>query len=177
MVIQIDSREKAKAIKSIIQEFDRQGINYHISKLYVGDYMSFDNPRLIVDRKQNLSELCSNVTQDHERFRRELIKAQESEIQLIILCEHGHGIETLEDVIFWENPRGTKRVKKDGRWQVVKTKATSGQTLYNILNTLNRKYGVEFQFCTKEETGQRIVEILSNDIRGNKSTSFNEGSS
>lgn len=149
MVIQIDSREKAKAIKKIIAEFDKQGIKYYTSKLWAGDYMSLDNPRVIVDRKQNLSELCQNVCQDHDRFRRELVRAQENGIQLIILCEHGKDIESLEDIIFWENPR----LKKS-------PKATTGQTLYNILSTLNRKYGVQFEFCTKEQTGKRIIELL-----------------
>ena len=149
MTIQIDSREHQKAIKKIIAEFDKQGIKYYISKLWAGDYMSLDNPRLIVDRKQNLSELCQNVCQDHDRFRRELVRAQENRIQLIILCEHGKDIECLEDIIFWENPR----LKKS-------PKATTGQTLYNILSTLQRKYGVHFEFCTKEQTGKRIIELL-----------------
>ena len=77
MVIQIDSREKSRAIKKIVAEFDRQGIKHPVSKLMVGDYMNYDNPRLIIDRKQNLTELCANVCQDHERFRRELILARE----------------------------------------------------------------------------------------------------
>lgn len=149
MVIQIDSREKAKAIKLILAEFDRQGVKYYTSKLWTGDYMNLDNPRVIVDRKQNLSELCQNVCQDHDRFRRELVRAQENDIQLIVLCEHGKDIECLEDVIFWENPR----LKKS-------PKATTGQTLYNILSTLKTKYGVMFEFCEKEETGKRIVELL-----------------
>ena len=55
MVIQIDSREKARAIKKIVEEFDRKGIKHPVSKLMVGDYMNYDNPRLIIDRKQNLS--------------------------------------------------------------------------------------------------------------------------
>lgn len=149
MIIQIDSREKAKAIKQIIAEFDRRGITHPVSKLFAGDYMNYDNPRVIVDRKQNLTELCSNVCQDHDRFRKELIRCQENGIQLIILCEHGKGIESLEDVLFWENPRRKKSPK-----------ATSGETLYNILSTLTRKYGVQFEFCNKEDTGKRIVELL-----------------
>ena len=52
----------------------------------VGDYMNYDNPRLIIDRKQNLSELCNNVCQDHDRFRKELRFAQDNDIQLVILC-------------------------------------------------------------------------------------------
>lgn len=58
MIIQIDSREKARAIKKIVEEFERWGISHPVSKLMVGDYMNYDNPRLIIDRKQNLSELC-----------------------------------------------------------------------------------------------------------------------
>lgn len=163
MVIQIDSREKAKAIKKILEEFDEQGVKYFVSKLWTGDYMNLDNPKVIVDRKQNLTELSSNICQDHDRFRRELIRAQENGIQLIILCEHGHDIKCLEDIIFWDNPRGTKRVKKDGIWQTVETNALKGEVMYKILTTLERKYGVRFEFCTKEETGNRIIEILRDE--------------
>ena len=160
MIIQIDSREKAKAIQKIIEEFDRQGIKHPVSKLMVGDYMNYDNPRVIVDRKQNLTEVCSNVCQDHERFRRELVLAKENGIQLIILCEHGKNIKSLEDVIFWKNPRSEKRKKIDGKWQTVNTNAMKGDVLYKILTTLEEKYGVRFEFCDKDETGKKIVEIL-----------------
>ena len=161
MVIQIDSREKARAITKIVEEFDRRGIRHPVSKLMVGDYMNYDNPRLIIDRKQNLSELCSNVCQQHERFRAELVRAQENEIQLVILCEHGKGVKSLEDVIWWDNPRSVKRIKgADGRWRNVETKAMQGDVLYKILCTMQRKYGVRFLFCDKKETGRRIVEIL-----------------
>ena len=51
MIIQIDSREKARAIKKIVEAFDQCGINHPVSKLMVGDYMNYDNPRLIIDRK------------------------------------------------------------------------------------------------------------------------------
>lgn len=160
LVIQVDSREKERAIKQIIAEFDKQGIKHYSSKLFVGDYMSLDNPKLIIDRKQNLTEICSNVCQDHERFRAELIRAQDAGIKLIILCEHGKGINSLEDIIWWDNPRIHKRVKENGKWIDKKTKAMPGETLYKVLSTIERKYGVEFQFCDKSDTGKRIIEIL-----------------
>ena len=147
MIIQIDSREKARAIQKIVAEFDRQGINHPVSKLMVGDYMNYDNPRLIIDRKQNLSELCCNVCQDHERFRRELKLAMDSEIQLVFLVEHGKGIRRLEDVIWWRNPRGGKSLQ--------------GEVLYKIMRTQERKYGIRYLFCDKRQTGRRIIEILS----------------
>lgn len=166
MTIQIDSREKARAIKKILATFDENNVDHYISKLFVGDYMNLDNPRLVIDRKQNLSELCSNVCQQHERFRREIVRANENGIRIIFLCEHGQGIESLEDVLFWKNPRGTRRKKTSSGWVEEKTKAMSGETLYKILSTIHRKYGVDFLFCEKDETGNRIIEILSDNDSG-----------
>lgn len=166
MIIQIDSREKARAIKEIIKEFDKQGITHPVSKLMVGDYMNYDNPRLIIDRKQNLSELCNNVCQDHERFRRELILAMQNEIQIVFLVEHGKGIKQLADVIWWDNPRRWKRRKNQctGKWEEIETKAMTGETLYKILCTQERKYGCKFLFCDKKQTGEEIIRILRDGI-------------
>lgn len=163
MVIQVDSREKARAIKLIVEEFKRKNIKHPTSKLLVGDYMNYDNPRIVIDRKQNLTELCSNVCQDHDRFRRELIRAQENEIQVIFLVEHGKGINDLSDVIWWDNPRRWKRVKDGGEWKLIETKAVQGPTLYKILKTQERKYGCKFLFCEKKDTGKRIIEILGGE--------------
>lgn len=166
MIIQIDSREKARAITEIVSEFDRHGITHPVSKLMVGDYMNYDNPRLIIDRKQNLSELCSNVCQDHERFRRELMLAQGNEIRLVILVEHGNGIACLEDVVWWDNPRRWKRQRDPvtGKWKDVETKAMTGAVLYKILCTQERKYGCKFLFCEKKDTGKEIIRILRDGL-------------
>lgn len=163
MRIQVDSREHISEWNRISKQFDALGVKYFRSKLYVGDYMSMDNPRLVIDRKQNLIELCSNVTTEHERFRREMLRAMENDIKIIFLVEHGDGIESLEDVIWWNNPRRTVRKVVDGKWTNVETKATTGQTLYNILTTIQSRYGVEFRFCRKEDTGAEIVRLLEND--------------
>lgn len=164
MDIQIDSREKARAIQKIIKTFDENGVNHFSSKLLVGDYMNLDNPRLIIDRKQNLQELCGNVCQQHERFRRELIKAMQANIQLIILVEHGVDVKTIEDVYFWQNPR-----KHEVRWRMVNgkrvryvesAKAVDGEQLYKSLCTIRDRYNVRFEFCEKKDTGKRIIELL-----------------
>ena len=176
MQIQVDTREKAKAIQKILQEFNRQNITQIFSKLYVGDYMNYDNPRLVIDRKQNLAELCGNVCQQHKRFRDELLRAQENGIKLIILCEHGGQIRTLEDVHKWQNPRRKQRIYNPtaGRWVEYETNAMTGEKLQKVLTTMQEKYGCEFLFCSKENTGKQIIEILSggldNDSSGNKTT-------
>lgn len=151
MTIQIDSREHKFELARIQKQLTKAGCKTIVSKLYVGDYQSLDNPRLVVDRKKDLQELCGNVCQQHERFKNELIRAMEAGIQIIILCEHGADVQSLEDVYFWDNPR----LKKS-------PKATSGESLYRSLCTIRDRYNVRFEFCTKRETGKRIMELLSN---------------
>ena len=152
ITIQCDTREHSGQIERIEQQFDALGVKHFRSKLWVGDYQSLDNPRLVVDRKKDLQELAGNVCQQHERFRAELVRAQEAGIQIVILCEHGGAVKSLEDVYFWENPR---RRTSPG--------AISGQRLFKVLNTMHEKYGVRFEFCDKRQTGRRIVEILTDD--------------
>lgn len=165
MDIQIDTREKQRAIRKIIKTFDDNGVKHFSSKLLVGDYMSLDNPRLIIDRKQSLQELCGNVCQQHERFKRELIKAIEASIQLVVLVEHGPDIRCLEDVWFWQNPR-----KHEVKWRmvngkkekyVVSAKAVDGKQLYKSLCTIRDRYHVRFEFCETKDTGKEIIRLLS----------------
>lgn len=170
MTIQADTREHAREWERIKGQLDALGVQYFRSKMYVGDYQSLDNPRLVIDRKKDLQEICGNVCQQHERFKAELIRAKEQEIKLVILCEHGADIKILEDVYFWQNPRkyqirwrtvNGKRVK-----DVISAKAVDGNQLYKSLCTIRDRYNVDFVFCQKEETGQKIIEILGGKIYG-----------
>lgn len=169
MDIQIDSREKARAIRKIIKTFDENGIRHFSSKLLVGDYMNLDNPRLIIDRKQNLQELCGNVCQQHERFKRELLRAMEAGIQLVILVEHGSDVASLEDVFFWKNPRKHEvkfRTVNGRRVKYVESEeAVDGKQLYKSLCTIRDRYNVRFEFCEKKDTGKEIIRILAGDSR------------
>jgi len=167
MQIQADTREHKSEWERISKQFDALGVQYFRSKMYVGDYMSLDNPRLCIDRKKDLQELVGNVTQQHERFKAELIRAKDAGIKLIILVEHGGGITCLEDVFLWQNPRKHEVMWK---WEngkrirtVISDKAVDGDQLYKSLCTIRDRYGAEFAFCRKEETGKKIVELLSND--------------
>ena len=159
LVVQIDTREKPKAIENIVKEFDKQGVKHIRSKLYSGDFMLLSNPYLTIDRKQNLNELCNNVVQDHKRFRDELIRAQEVGISVVVLVEHGGGIKSLDDVPNWVNPR-----------LKVSPLAVSGERLYKILKAMEYTYKVRFEFCTKAQTGKRILQILTEGKDGNTET-------
>lgn len=152
----IDTREKPKAIQTIMKQFEAAGVKTIRSKLYSGDYQFLSNPYLTVDRKQSLSELCNNVVQDHKRFRDELIRAQEVGISVVVLVEHGGGIKSLEDVPNCVNPR-----------LKVSPLAVSGERLYKILKAMEYTYNVRFEFCTKAQTGKRILQILTEGKDGN----------
>ncbi len=175
MVIQIDTREKPDVIKNIIAEFDRQSVKYFRSKLHVGDYINLDNPRLAIDRKHNLAELCANTSDvpkkdstgcfkrypngeletELKRFTDELKRANDIGIKLIVLCEHGGKIKTLSDVANWQNPR----LKESPL-------AVSGERLYKKLYMLSKTYNVEFVFCDKKSTGKKIIELLGGEKIG-----------
>ena len=147
MTIQIDTREKARAIQQIKAEFQKQNIDTITSKLWVGDYARIDNLSTVIDRKQNLLELASNVVE--KRFHDEIKRASEHGIKIIFLVEHGRNIRDLIDVLFWENPRKAESPK-----------CISGEHLFKAMNTMTERYGVEWQFCQKRDTGKRIIEIL-----------------
>ena len=147
MEIRIDSREKRRVIAPIIEYFDTHGIVWVSNALPVGDYMSFDNARKVIDRKQ-LAANCSEP--DIKRFRAELERAKKLGVQLVILCEHGAKIKRLEDVIMWQNPVCKKHPL-----------AMSGERLFKVLFQLRDSYGFEIEVCDKRRTGAEIVRILN----------------
>lgn len=55
-----DSREKKN--EHIRYYFKQHGIPYYIEKLAVADYMIDGKEKLVVDRKQDLEEVCHNLT-------------------------------------------------------------------------------------------------------------------
>ena len=152
MLILEDTRQQARKHETKHKWFAENGIKIERCRLYVGDYTLPTNQSICIDTKKDLQELAQDVCQQHERFRAELVRAQEAGIHLIVLCEHGGSIKSLEDVYFWVNPR---RQHSPG--------AISGQRLFKILNTMQEKYGVRFEFCDKRQTGRRIVEILTDE--------------
>ena len=162
MEIIIDTREKDRAIKKILRTFDSKGIVYETSKLVVGDYMSLDNARRVVDRKQNLSEVYTNLCHEGKkgssfdkcaRFIKELERAKKLRIGVYFLIEHGSGMTCLDDVKSWENPRLNETPY-----------AWDGKQMHRRMSLLLNDYpNIRFRFCEKSETGDKIIELLGGD--------------
>lgn len=148
----VDSREKPKAITGILDYFDRNGIEYEVSKLLFGDYMDYNRPQLVIDRKQNIAELAKNCTREHERFRRELERVAKTGSKLIILVEQNMykdrdewvQVRQIVDLIRWSSPHTMVR----------------GEKIYRVLASWTAKYPVEVRFCDRRATGKNIVNIL-----------------
>ena len=159
--IQIDTREKPRAIEKILQTFKDANVNYIVSKCYVGDYTLLENPLLIIDRKQNIAEIAQNATSGHGRLKRELKRLDDMGGQMVFLIEQKHYVDpngthrtvnSLEDIMFWENPHG----------------AVDGIQVYKILDCWQHKHNISFRFCDKRVTGRVIAEILAQGLQTKK---------
>lgn len=149
MTILCDTREHKEQLYRIMRQIQLTGNDCRVQKLDTGDYQIDGLPGVVLDRKKDLQELCSNVCQQHARFQRELARAREQGIKLVFLCEHGRDIKTLDDVRRWKNPRIAKSPR-----------ATTGEQLYKSMMTMIDRYGVSFHFCNKPDTGKTIVRLL-----------------
>lgn len=142
-IIVEDTRNQIKKHELKHQYWNKIGQKYIRSKLYVGDYSRLDNQTVCIDTKKDLLEVANNICgKSHERFRNELIRAQESNIKLIILIESSW---TRETAWGW-----TSRYTK-----------IKGSTLMKAIISMEKKYGAEFIFCTKQESARKIIELLS----------------
>lgn len=151
----VDSREKPKAIERTLQYFSDHGIEYEVSKLLFGDYMDWNRPGVVIDRKQNIAELAKNCTVEHERFRREMEKVRKAGATLVVLVEQNRykdrgewvEVDSIEDLLRWSSPHTMVR----------------GEKVYRVLASWTAKYPLRVVFCDKRSTGRKIVEILYSD--------------
>lgn len=148
----IDTREKPKAIANIIKTFDAAGIKYETSKLLFGDYMDFNRPGLVIDRKQNIAELAKNVTIELKRFTAELERAKAAGAELVILVEQNKykyngqwkRVETITDLMLWSSPHTS----------------IQGEKVYRTLAALQYKYNIIVKFCDRRTTGKEIIKLI-----------------
>ena len=140
MALIIDTREKEN--RHITDYFDWLGTPYKVQKLDVGDYSM--GGKTAVERKGSLLEWANNLGKQHARFKRELERAKEAGIRLVILLECKRG-ETLEN---WSSPRTEMKP----------------QTMLKIMDAWTQKYDVEYRYCYKAMAGEEILKILKENV-------------
>ena len=153
----VDSREKPKAIGKILDYFEHHDIKYIVSKMLVGDYMDYNHPEIVVDRKQNIAELAKNCTVEHDRFRREIERARDVGATLYILVQQNAyvdrgervKVENIQDLLRWSSPHTMVR----------------GEKIYRVLVSWMAKYPLKVVFCNKQSTGKMITEIIYGKLK------------
>lgn len=131
------------------------GVNVLRSKLAVGDYCL--PPRISVDSKASVQELAMDIDQEHDRFRRELIAARDMGTKLVILVENRDGIKDIGDLAAWVESEHEFRRRKHAKRRLC------GKRLAKACLTMQDRYGCSFLFCTPEEAGARVLEILGKE--------------
>lgn len=147
MQIYVDTRQKEGKHNTKHNQMEMLGCELIHKKLDVGDYMKVDNDKVTIDTKQDLTEVYGNIINDKSRFMREVKRAFENHIKLIVLIEQGGQIKSFADVSKWNPKYGTVNAK----------------TLQNRMYQIHIAYGVDFLFCDKRVTGRKIIELLSDD--------------
>lgn len=152
MVILEDTRQQAAKHENKHSYFASEGIGIVRTKLPFGDYALWGGTTAI-DTKANVEEIAANIGGTaHVRFREECKLAQYCGAKLVILIENKNGFSCIDDVTAWVNPNYRKT-----------SRSIDGPRLAKAMHTMSERYGVIFLFCTPEESGRRIVELLEND--------------
>lgn len=133
------------------------GIGVIRNKLAYGDYILA--PKRVVDTKRDLYELAYDLHNDHERFREAAIKARDNESELVILTENDEGVSSLDELADWIEPKAHFSKRKAQSGGRVKRRYV-GTSMYKTCKTMERKYGLRFEFCTPSEAGARVLSIL-----------------
>lgn len=149
MVILEDTRQQAFKHELKHDYFSSEGIEVIRTKLLFGDYALWGS-HLAIDTKANVEEIAQNIGgAEHARFREECKLAKKVGGKLIILIENEHGYRCIDDVEAWVNPNCRKT-----------DRSIEGPRLAKAMRTMSERYGVQFLFCSPEESGKRIIELL-----------------
>ena len=156
----IDSYEPRSKIEHITSVFDRYKVEYSKTRLVVGDYMNPDKPHIVIERKKSLLELAVNLSyKDKERFKRELERAKEVGVHVVILNEDGNS-QQLDDLEGLTECTLLAGVKDIVRRSTIARNTIKPEELCKKLRALTKWYDVEIQFCNPADTGIRIIDIL-----------------
>ena len=149
-----DSRQQAGKHELKHKAWADHGDKWIRCALPFGDYAAV--PPVAVDTKASMLEIAQNIggsREEHNRFRRELQRAQEMGCHLYVLVENDEGIATLGDVAVWVNPR-----------LIDSPKAITGLRLARAMETMQERYGVTFLFCHPERAAATIHYLLERGI-------------
>ena len=183
MILLEDTRNQINKHKNIHKYCKENDIEIIRNKLIVGDYVLPNVSNISIDTKFGLQEIMKNITE--KRFRNELLLSKKLGIKLIVLIENSSDINSIDEIpLKWKNQRlefYKFQLKKQlglfgdfNEWYLYREANTKGlkvrrppqsptQLMKSLRTIENNKeeYDCHFEFCSKSETGRRIIELLS----------------
>lgn len=153
-MIIIDTREQANT--HILRYLDKNGIEHCDNVLDFGDYLNTENG-VVVERKKNFTELAGNCGKGHARFKRELERMDDAGGKMFVLVEQEGGFDALAT---WENPRGKVKQRTLKKGGVKPVQPMSGAQIAAICKRWEERHNVEFVFCSKRESPQKLCTLL-----------------
>ena len=138
--------------------FEENNIKVLRTKLPFGDYALYGDFTLAIDTKANLLEIENNITKDHDRFKREIIGANDFGTGIVILIEEDkqytfnslitdYKIPTYKSKGWKTLPSGRKTITHYPGQPMAQFNI---ETIVKIMKTMQERYGVLFEFTTKE---------------------------
>lgn len=170
MIIQEDTRQKPNKNADIRKQLEALGHTVRRFGMLCGDYQIFGKGDIVIDTKQDMNEVYSNVITDHERFANEARLAREAGIKLIILVTDPI-VSSIDDVRLWKNPRRerwfmVKAMQRKGKMLTVKQSKTppcASDRLHKAMVTMALRYGITWLFCERERVGEEIIRLLTEE--------------
>lgn len=148
MIIVCDTREKQN--NHILKRFNELGIRHIRRKLGFGDYsfeldgMSYEN-RIVVERKNSITEICGNLGGGKTRFQKEFEKARVQGCKLYLMIEDD-----------WENIDAGK----------YRSRFTPGE-VKSRLNTWCHSFMIQLDFIEKTQAADHILKTFNEFIQKN----------
>lgn len=111
-------------------------------KLLVGDYSTIKLEHVFSVERKSLQDLYGTITKGHLRFRKEIVRAEANDIELVLVVEG-----TRKDFVNKNFPGGAKR-KMDG------------ETLGKIIDTMSRRYNFKIYWCASVRSARMKTKKL-----------------
>lgn len=165
--IQIDTRQKEGKHLHIDRWLDEHGVAYFYKKLEFGDYQ-IEGSNVSIDTKKDIQELVMDVGRDHERFVRECERARAAGFRLVVLVESSARYNDRVELARWVSDvcRRCRRCdpRFSARCKAKRSRPMQGPTLVKILDAMERRHGVRFEFVSKAQCARRICELLGEEV-------------
>jgi hypothetical protein len=134
-----------------------------------GDYCA-DGSNIVIDSKQNIGEVSTNLGREHRRFADEIRRANADGCLLVVLVETDEAA-CIEDVSAWVNGHCRKcghywrrdcdpRDRTDICIKHGTAKPLQGDTVAKQMATMERTRCVRFEFVRPDASAKRICELL-----------------